>query len=217
MAESLSYDSLVTLILAETNRSDAAFIAIMPQLIMLAQRRIDNNIKTLGQDMYVFGNFLPPQTDSSQGVLAKPVRWRNTLSFAYGSGTNNQVWTPLKLRSYDFCRNYWPNQMLLAPPKYYCDFGFNNILVVPTPDLAYPTQFAYMQAFPPIDEVNQTNWLTDNAPETVFYATLLEAMVYLQNDQRVPLIEAQFKQAVTALGSTDADRLTDRFAQRDKD
>lgn len=213
----ITYNSLVSDVLSYLERYDTAIINIMPTLIMLAQRRVDNDMKTLGQAAYVTGNFDPPFSIPSNGVIAKPDGWRNTLSFAIGTGINNEIWLQLELRSYDWCRNYWPNSTAVGTPAYYCDFGFNNILIVPTPDSEYPFQFSYMQEFPPINTENQTNWLTVNAPEVVFFATLLEAMIFLKNDGRLPLIQAQYQHAMDALDSTDRERLTDRFTTRDKD
>lgn len=220
MTANLTYNTLVDRIEDWIERNDLSLQTNIPTAIMLAQRRLDNNIRVLGQVKAVTGTFIPPQINSSQAVLAKPEDWKNTLDFSIATINSSgfyEIWNNLMLVSFDLLKIYWPDQTQTGIPKYYADDGYNHWIVAPTPNFAYPIRTTYMEQFPPIDIANQTNWLTENAPEVIFYATLLEAIIFTQNDQRKELINAEFEKAIKALDNTDRERITDRFGQRDKD
>ena len=212
MSFELTYQSLYDTILSYLERNDLDVKDNIPVFIMLGQRRIAKDSKTLGLEVYMTGNFTP-----NNGVLVKPNRWRNTLTFNAGSGAGFNTRNQLLLRSYEYCREYWPDDTLIGFPKYYCDYGYNNWLVVPTPDQAYPFEVAYYESAQPIDETNQTNWLTINAPELLIYSSLLEAMIFIKDDERVQTYKQFYIEALVSLNVEDKGRLTDRYAKRNKE
>jgi hypothetical protein len=212
MAFVLNYNSLVTQLTNYLERDDPNLVASIPTFILLGQERIDKECKTLGLEVYINGNF---QINNS--VIVKPNRWRNTITFSVGNGLNNNVYNPILLRSYEFCRLYWPDDSQTAMPLYYADYAFNNWLVVPTPDQAYPIEISYMETTAPIDETNQTNWITDNAPDLLLYACLLETAPFLKDDERIQTWKLYYDASLAALNQEDKGRLTDRFSDRAKD
>ncbi len=121
------------------------------------------------------------------------------------------------LRSYEFCREYWPDDTETGFPKYFSDYGYNNWLIVPTPDIAYPFEVAYSEQSQPLDLTNQTNWLTENAPELLIYASLLEAMIFVKDDERVQTYKQFYLEALIGLNAEDKGRITDRYSKRTKD
>lgn len=212
MAFVLTYNSLIEQLTNYLERDDPGLIASLPTFVMLGQQRIDKESKTLGLEQYISGFLIP-----NNNVLIKPNRWRNTLNINIGSGVNNTTYSQIELRSYEFCRLYWPTDTETSLPLYYADYGFNNWLFAPTPDQAYPFEISYMETTEPIDEINQTNWITENAPDILLYACLLETAPFLKDDERVPTWRLYYEGALNALNQEDKDRLTDRFSDRSKD
>lgn len=215
MAFALTYSTLTTNIMNYLERTDAATLDTIPMFILLAQDRINKECKTLGLEVYVTGIFTP-----SQSVIQKPAGWKNTLTFNIGSepnaplaNTRNQ----LLQRSYEYCRLYWPDDTQTSIPLFFADYGYNNWLITPTPDQAYPFEIAYMSFVQPIDNTNQTNWLTQYAPEVLFYACMLEAMIYLKNDERIQYWQGFYQDALGKLDIEDKMRYTDRYSDREKD
>jgi hypothetical protein len=95
-------------------------------------------------------------------------------------------------------------------PVFYSDYGYSNILIAPTPSGTNPFEFCYMELPEPITPDNETNWLTDYAPDVLLYATLLEASSFLKNDERVPVWKEYYERALASLNSEDDQRLVDR-------
>lgn len=130
---------------------------------------------------------------------------------------NNNVYTPILLRSFEYARSFWPNQTLTNPPQFYADYGYYNWLISPTPDQNYPFVLGYLETPQVIDETYQSNYLTEFMPEVLLKAVLLEAMLDLKNDERIPIIEAEYVKAISSWNAKDKLRKIDRYVSREAD
>lgn len=207
---SMTYNSLVSLVTSYLDRTDSSTLDRIPDFIGLAESRISNDSKNLGFVQYVTGSFV-----ATESVIAKPARWNRTMSFRFGTGTPQNFSNQLYLRSYDYCRLFWPDDTLTDVPVYYADYDYNHWLIVPTPDDSYPYEIAYLQSPEPLTAVNQTNWLTNYAPHLILYATLLEAAPYLKNDDRISVWQDRYDRALAGIEKEDAERKVDRASNRD--
>ena len=116
-----------------TYASDPVVFEQIPRLINLAERRISRELKIQG-----FINVVSDTMVVGQSVYPKPDRWRDTVSINVGTGTNLANRTSLYAREYEYCRAYWPNESQTDTPQFYADYNYDNWLVAPTPDQAYP-------------------------------------------------------------------------------
>ena len=141
-------------------------------------------------------------------LLQKPARWRKTVSMNITSGT---VKSPVLLRKYEYLNNYWPDNTKTSSPLYYADTDWDHWYVAPTPDQAYSFEVLYYERIEPLSSANQTNWLTQNAPNAMLYGTLLQAMPFLKNDQR-QIFQQEYAAAIASLKTEDVARVGDRSA-----
>jgi len=213
MAYVLTYNSLQQAVQYYLERSDAPVLEEIPLFIMLGERRVARDLKILGLKVFVTANLIPEVQ-----ILQKPARWLNTSTFNIAIATNadpaQNTRVQIPLRSYEFCRIYWPDPNTYAQPKYIADYDFFNYLIVPTPDQSYPYELAYYELPSLIDSAGQTNWLTANAPDILLYATLLETASYLKDDERVPIWTAYYDKAKAALTTEDMARIYDAYSKR---
>jgi len=209
---SVTFDSLVAKISDELERSDADTLAAIPNFINNAQQRICRDSKNVGLEQPVTSNFT-----SGNPVLQKPGRWRRTLSINYGSGSNFNTRNQLVLRSYEFLRAYWPDSTQTGAPLYYSDYGYYNLLLAPTPDQAYPFEMIYLELPQPLSSQNQTNWLTNYAPDLLFYASLVEAVIFLRNFEILDKYENEYQKRLASINDQDDRRVTDRASDRRSD
>jgi hypothetical protein len=119
---------------------------------------------------------------------------------------------PVLLRKLEYLREYWPNATETDIPIYYADYDYTHWLVAPTPDIDYSFEVLYYERVQPLDSTNQTNWFTIYAPQALLYGTLLQAMPFIKNDERIPMWKAQYDLVINTLKSEDATRLADRQA-----
>jgi hypothetical protein len=192
-----------------TLASDAVVYEQIPRLINLAERRIARELKIQG-----FINVVTDTLTVGTSVYPKPDRWRDTVSINIGTGTGNAQRTPVFARSYEYLRSYWPDESQRATPLFYADYNYQNWLIAPTPDAAYPIEILYYELPPLLDDVTQTNWLTEYAPQVLLYATLVEATPFLKNDERIPVWQNMYDRAAAMLNGEDLGKILDRAAVR---
>lgn len=192
-----------------TLAADPVVFEQIPRLINLAERRIARELKVQGFIAVVSSNMVP-----GQSVYAKPDRWRDTISINMGTGTDFANRTTLFTRDYEYMRGYWPNESETSTPKFYSDYNYDNWLVAPTPDDAYPFEVLYYELPPLLDESIQTNWLTEYAPQLLLYGTLLEATPFLKNDERIATWQQFYDRAAAMLNGEDLAKIFDRAAVR---
>jgi hypothetical protein len=199
----MTYDSLTTDITQYLERNDAAVVNQIPSFIMLAEFEIAEQIKTLGQQQVVESTMTV-----GEPVIPKPARWRKTVSM--NVTVSGQI-QPILLRKYEYLRQYAPSSTTTSTPLYYSDYNYDNWLVAPTPDQAYSFEVLYYERLAPLSSTNQTNWITQNAPNAMLYGTLLQAMPFLKNDQR-QIFQQKYTEAMQVLKQEDQLRLADRQA-----
>lgn len=189
--------------------TDTTVYAQLPRLINLAERAIATELKFQG-----FIDVVVTTLVAGTSVYDKPDRWRQTVSLNFGTGATNDTRTPLFARSYEYCRTYWPDSTVRAQPEFYSDYDYQHWLIVPTPDANYPMEVLYYQQPPLLDTNNQTNWLTDYAPNALLYRTLLETTPFLQHDERIPTWQTMYSQQMQAMNVQDLQKIVDRAATR---
>ena len=199
----LTYDSLTSTVLQYLERRDAAVVAQIPTFITMCEFEIAENIKTLGQ-LSVANSTMEIGNPS----LAKPARWRKTVSMSVNNGSKMQ---PIFLRKYEYLKNYAPDPTVKGTPVYYADTDYEHWYLAPTPDVAYSFEVLFYERIAPLSSTNQTNWLTQYAPNAMLYGTLLQAMTFLKNDNRV-IFQQKFDAAITSLKAEDISRVGDRQA-----
>jgi hypothetical protein len=181
----------------------------IPRLITLAERRIIADLKIEG-----FIVAVTTTLETGVSVYPKPDRWRTTISLNFGAGSNNTVRTPIFPRSYEYVRNYWPDESQTDQPKFYADYNYNNWIICPTPDQNYPIEILYYELPALLSDSNQTNWITEYAPQLILYGALLEATPFLKNDERIPVWKQFYSEAVNAINQEDLKRIVDRSTTR---
>jgi len=203
-AVAMTFDNLCTDVANYLERTDTVTVNQIPSFIMLAEQVLAAELKFLGN--------LNTQTSTmvlNSSTIAKPARWRKTVSMNI---TVAGVRYPILLRKYEFLRNYWPDNTQTDVPKYYADYDYDHWLIAPTPNAAYTFDILYYERIQPLDSTTQTNWWTINAPQALLYGTLLQAMAWVKNDDRIPMWKSQYEAIVAYLKSEDQSRLADRQA-----
>ncbi len=216
MATAMTFNSLqvdVRRYLERGGVTDTQVYEQIPSLINLAERAIARALKVTGTM-----NVVTTALVAGTSTYAKPDRWRRNVSMEYAVGEEpDQTREPIFARSYEYCREYWPNVALQGAPKFYADYDYANWLIVPTPDAAYELQIIYYQQPPLLDDATQTNWLTDYAPGALLYRTLLESEPFLKNDARMATWRGLYDEAIEAVAVEDLQKMTDRSSDRTGD
>jgi hypothetical protein len=200
----LTYDSLTALVLQYLERSDAAVVNFVPTAITMAEFEIAQEIKTLGQMIVVDATM-----NIGNPVIAKPARWRKTVSMTLSNSGQKQ---PIFLRKLEYLNSYAQDVTATGTPLYYADYDYDHWFVAPTPDKAYAFESLCYTRLQPLASDNQTNWLTQNAPNAMLFGTLKQTAPFLKDDARLAIWGQLFTEAMTALKTEDQLRMGDRSA-----
>jgi len=192
-----------------TLASDPVVFEQIPRLVTLAEQRIARELKVQGFINVVSLTLMP-----NKSVYAKPDRWRDTVSINVSSSPTSAQRNPVFARGYEYLRSYWPDPSQTARPQFYADYDFQHWLFAPTPDAPYKMEVLYYELPPLLDDTNQTNWLTDQAPQLLLYASLLEATPFLKNDERIATWQNMYDRAAAMLNGEDLAKILDRAAAR---
>ncbi len=206
MTFALTYTNLITTVGDYLERDD--LVTKIPIFIMLAERKVSRVLKAQLAQLAVTDNL----TENSP-VVTKPARWVETISFSIQTTDGTVV---LKERSRETIQSMYPVLTDTAAPKYYAEWQEGYYYVGPTPDSAYAFELMMYQQPPSLGDTQQTNYLTENAPDLLLYSTLLEAEGYLKNDERLPVWKAARDEIIGTYTDLDMRRQSDRQQNRKK-
>lgn len=208
----LTYTSLINLVMNYLKRNDEDTRSHVKVFISLAQDRIAKEANTIGLTRYITGTF-----EVGNWEYPKPANWLRPITANFGTLTNGasepgNYRNSLELRLYDYLMMYWPDRSVLGVPKFYAEYGPYSWYVAPTPQLAFPFEMAYYEQPITLSDTTETNWLTNYAPRLLLYATFCEAMLYLDNLEKLQKWEDQYQSALAALNKEDMRRKIDKGA-----
>lgn len=217
MPVAMTYTSLLNDLRAYLERgatlaTDPTVYEQLPNLVNLAERRLQRDIKVVGTISVVSSTMI-----DGTAVYAKPDRWRETVSMFAGVGAGFNTRKELFTRSYEYCRNYWPNQTSKDEPRFYADYDYQHWLIVPTPDDDYPYEILYNEQPVYLDDNTQTNWFTEYAPDALLYGSLLEAQPFLKNEEMISVWDQFYQRAIGAINGEDRRQIVDRGLIRRED
>jgi len=188
----MNYDSLITEVQDYANRTDAYFLSKIPSFITKAMENIYDRASHIGfetvlssADFFTAGN----------PFVAKPLNWKKTISLQYTVPGATPSTSFLLNRSYEFCQTYWPNRASTGKPIFFAEYSISQFYFAPTPDAAYAAQLIYL-GLPLFNEANQTNFLTQRYSNLLSSGTLIQAAVFLKDDERIPIFKEQFETAL---------------------
>lgn len=222
----MDYTSLTNQLKTYANRTDDYFNSALPYFIEIGQERIWREAKDLGFEKVTAEGALQKEN----AVVEKPADWNKNISFIIGStGSSFDSSRTLYLRTYEFCRSYWPDASNINsenPPLFYADHQYkldndadpySGWFIAPTPDQEYKYQVVYLKRTNLITVDNNTNLLTNRYPDLLFYACFIEALSFLQDNERMQLFEGLYGRALQSVNAQTRERYSDRTSKRDKD
>lgn len=189
----------------------------LPRFVMLAENRLAREAKMLATKLPVTGEMVP-----FEPIISKPERWRETISFniavsadPVGAPFVFNKYQSLYYRSYETVRTFWPNPGQTGIPLYYADYDYNHWLIAPTPALEHPFEILFYQRIDPLSEEAQSNLYTQNYPDLLLYACLLESAPFLKDDQRLQTWQAIYQQALASTTGEQQTRQVDNAQQNE--
>ena len=174
---SWTYTTLKTAIQDYVESSETTFTTNLPVFIKEAEERILKNTQ-----LSVFRKNVTGTGTSGNTYLATP----------------SDFLTSLMLKHVTFVREYIPTAATTGAPKYYAIFDENTFILAPTPSSNFTFELHYISRPESITaSADGTSWMGTNAPDALFYGSLVEAATFLKLDlPQIQMFEARFVAAV---------------------
>jgi|TARA_X000001388_G_scaffold42306_1_gene29767 hypothetical protein len=202
---SFTYATLKTAVKDYCETSETTFDTQLTTFIQEAEERILKNV-----ELPVFRKNVTGTATTSNTYLSTPSDFLAPYSL---SVISSSVYHYLLFKHVSFVRDYTPNSSTTGLPKYYALFDDTTFILAPTPDSGYTFElhYKYRPASLTAGADSGTTWLSTNAPDALFYGTLVEAATFLKTPEEVGQYEQRFVSATAALK-----RLGEGYGARDE-
>ena len=186
-----TYTDLQASIANWLHRSDLA--SVIPDFIELAEKRINGDLDARLQDAVVSLSTVAGQI--SVTTLSDVVNIRSLTI----QSSPNQVLDYLSPDQFNG-QYAWAET---GTPRSFTVIG-GSIYLGPTPDAAYTLQTIYKALVPSLATAQGgTNWLMTNYPQVYLMASLCESAPYIVGDDRLPVWEQKYQEAIESVNSVD--------------
>ena len=173
--------------------SNVLTTAILNDIIEHAESRIFRNA-----DLDVFKKYKTANLTIGDPFVAMPGATPQLFAFIryIQIFSTDNVRITLEKKDTYFINEFIPNRTTTGTPKYYANWDNDTIILAPSPDATYTVELAYNAQPTGLSSSNTTTWVSNNAPEMLLYACLVEAFKFLKNPQMVQMYESYYKQAL---------------------
>ena len=193
----MTYDELKQKIIDYTEVSSNVFTdTILNGFINDAEYRIlrevdsDNNRRYATANLIASTRFIDVPTD----LLI--VRSAQIVDSDLADGSTDQNRDFLQFRDTSFMSEFNPTATT-GVPKYYSNWDETRIVVAPTPNATYTIQLNYILKPTGLSSTNTTTYLSNEFPNGLLYACLVEAYGFLKGPQdMLQYYENRYKQAI---------------------
>jgi len=159
-----------------------------------AEFRILRDIDSDNNRRYDTANLIVNDRFISRPAGLLVVRSAQIVDSQGSSQPNNREF--LQYRDTSFMSEFNPTEDT-GVPKYYSLWDENTIVVAPTPDATYTIQLNYILKDPGLSSTNTQTYISQNFPNGLLYACLVEAYGFLKGPQDLlQLYEQKYKQVI---------------------
>ena len=191
----MTYTELVDKIRNYTEVDANVFTStILNGFIENAEFRILRDIDSDNNRRYDTANLIVNDRFISRPAGLLVVRSAQIVDSQGSSQPNNREF--LQYRDTSFMSEFNPTEDT-GVPKYYSLWDEDTIVVAPTPDATYTIQLNYILKDPGLSSTNTQTYISQNCPNGLLYACLVEAYGFLKGPQDLlQLYEQKYKQVI---------------------
>ena len=190
----MNYSELVQTIRRYTDVDSNVFSdSVIDTFITMAENRILRDI-----DLDYFKKESTGALTSGNKFLGAP---SDILTHRYLMVTVSGDQVFLDFRDTSFMKEYWPDGTDTGIPKYYSVWDQDTFYIAPTPGSNYPVEIGYIYRPAQLSTLNPTTWISNNAPEALLYACLIQAYSYTKGPpDMLNYFNQSYQQAIQGLG-----------------
>ena len=167
---------------------------ILDGFIENAEYRIFRDVDSDNNRRYAVANLITNQRYINTPADLLIIRSAQIVDSDGSSQPDNRDF--LQYRDTSFMSEFNPTETT-GVPKYYGYWNESEIIIAPTPDATYEIQLNYILKAPGLSATNTTTYISQNFPNGLLYACLVEAFSFLKGpNDLLQLYEGKYKQVV---------------------
>jgi len=176
-----------------TQNSETTFVNELDFIIINAEERIFKVV-----DLDYFRKNVTGELTSGNKFLQKPTDYLASFSLSFVKDSANVF---LLQKDVNYIQEFTPNPSTTGSPRFYASFDVDNFIISPTPDSSYSAELHYYYRPTSItQDANGTTWISENAPDALLYACLVEAYTFMKGESDLlQLYTARFTEAMSRL------------------
>lgn len=186
------YASLQSALTDYLDRADLSGVA--PTFIAMGESRIYRDLRVRDMEKVTSATI-------TNGSFAVPADYVESKNLYVTDATGNYLYEVERVSPF-WLRSTYQQQSGQGTPSFYAREA-GNFVVGPYPNASYPVTLLYYARLPGLSSSNTTNWLTNNNPDLIFAAAMIEAATYQQDDQAVGYWETRYQQITQAVALAD--------------
>jgi len=184
-----TYAELKTSVGDWLNRADLT--TAIPDFISLAEAQIERNLRT--RQMIVRST-----ASLSTEYSATPDDFLEAKTFKLDTNPP----TPLQFETIESMDNLSVVYTAAGKPAYFSVVG-GQFRFIPVPDTTYTGELIYYAKLSKLSSTITSNWLLTSSPDIYLYGALMQAAPYLQDDARITVWAALYKNGLEELKLSD--------------
>ena len=194
----MTFTTLVSRIKQTAENDGAEFEDSVPDFIDRAELRLTREIDSLGLTNFATSFFV--QGDPFVTKPATPNRALVIRNVNFTTSTGQR--TQLLLRSKDYLNDYWRDRTSVGVPRYFANFGAEQILIAPAPVSSYAIEMSYVaQPAALASSTNEENYYTQYCGNALFYASMVEATYWMKNPAAATYWDQQYQREAMFLNN----------------
>ena len=142
-------------------------------------------------DDYGLVSYTSVAVSSGNNILTLPSGTRVVKNINIVS---NSTKINLLQRTDEYINDYWPVSSSTGEPKYYAPRNNSTVLVAPTPASTYNGQVVHVSRPVTLTSAAPTNYFTDFCYDLLFYASMVEAMIFQKDYSTAQLFDTKYQQ-----------------------
>lgn len=180
------YTFLVNDIIDACENEGAEFLAYVPNMVNRAEERLTKDLDDYGLVTY---------TSVAVGarIVTLPVGTRIVKNINI---TSNGSKINLLQRTDEFINDYWPVIASTSEPKYYAPRDNTTVLIAPTPSSSFDGEVVHVSKPVALTSATPTNYFSDFAYDLLFFASLIEAMLFQKDFPAAQMYEQKYAQVL---------------------
>jgi hypothetical protein len=205
---SFTFSELKQAIQDFSENDETTFVNNLTVFIKNAEEKILKNVQLSLFRKNSLGSFT-----AANKYLTCPTDFLAPLSMSFTHSNNQKIF--LEYKDVDFVQTFAPNSATTGTPKYYALFDVDAFIIGPTPDTSSVVELNYFYRPDSLTSKTDsgTTWLSENAPMTILYGSLVEAYTFMKGEPDVlQNYQQQFMQGLQGLKMFgEAKEVTDQY------